>query len=138
MSNTAKPVDLMPSTSYKLGSITEMVRRGTWPRLAPTAERSGFSLQSLEEESQVIERVLSRVWEAEWRRADYMKWLTETYPKPVIHAIMGVLGRSHRCAYRWAEQARRFPPDQRAQDRSPRWHQEQWNRLGDRWTEALG
>jgi hypothetical protein len=83
---------------------------------------------SLEHLSGYAAQAVEQVWEAEWRRADFFKALIEAYPsKSTIDALMDGIGRSHQDAYRWAALAKRFPPEMRRQDRSPRWHTKEYN-----------
>ena len=68
------------------------------------------------------ELAIRNVWEAEWRRADYFHALLEAYGEDVTRAVMAEVGRSHQDAFRWANLAAEWPPDDRLWIYSPREH----------------
>jgi hypothetical protein len=83
-----------------------------------------MALLSIEELSGHVETAISRVWDAEWARADTARAICDyiNWDKPTARALMKHIGRSSQDLFRWAELARAFPEEVRHKARSPRWH----------------
>lgn len=83
---------------------------------------------------QGLATAIGNVWAAEWGRADFCYTLTKHFDKKQLNVLAGQVGRSHQDLYRWSRLAERFPPETRAQDRSPReharWMREEMKREG--------